>query len=384
MNPGNDTAARVHPEEPLKSGQTSFGEIRSWAGALRALLHRHTVPQGLRAYHTLGAVLLALLGVQVVTGVLLLFYYQPAPERAHESVRLLMNGVTWGWAVRSLHRWAGEAMIIVVFLHMGRVFFTGAFKRPREATWVAGFFLLVTVFGLAFTGYLLPWDQKAFWGTTIGAQMAHQVPVIGDFIAGLMKGGKLVGAATLTRFFALHVVVLPAAMVLLVAVHVALIYRIGVADPLPRRSNAGASSGRTPYVHFMRREILAGILAVALLLLWTAWNPAPLDAPADPVSTPDHVKPEWPFLAFYQSLKYFPTGEVFPGFSYLQLAVILQGLPFLLILLAPFLDRSEDRSPLRRKWATGMALGIILLWAVLTYLGHYAGGPEPIFGIEVS
>ncbi|MDP7385665.1 MAG: cytochrome b N-terminal domain-containing protein, partial [Nitrospinota bacterium] len=163
MNPGDDVAARVHPEGPLKPGQTSFGEIRSWAGALRALLHRHTVPQGLRAYHTLGAVLLALLGVQAVTGVLLLFYYQPAPERAHESVRLLMNGVPWGWAVRSLHRWAGEGMIIAAFLHMGRVFFTGAFKRPREATWVAGFFLFVTVFGLAFTGYLLPWDQLAIW-----------------------------------------------------------------------------------------------------------------------------------------------------------------------------------------------------------------------------
>ncbi|MEE9161381.1 MAG: cytochrome b N-terminal domain-containing protein [Candidatus Neomarinimicrobiota bacterium] len=360
-----------------------MGEIRRWYTALRSLLSRHTVPQRLRAYHTLGAVLLTIFGLQVVTGVLLLFYYQPTPERAYESVAFLINGVTWGWAVRSLHRWSGEAMVIVVFLHMCRVFFTGAFKRPREVTWVVGFCLLMTIFGLVFTGYLLPWDQKAYWGTTIGAQMAHQVPVFGDVIAGLMKGGKQVGAATLTRFFALHVVVLPAALAVLIMLHVGLVYRLGIADPLPRCKGGSAPPGRMPYAQFLRKEMLAGLLTMATLLVWTAWYPAGLGAAADPAVTPEHIKPDWPFLAFYQSLKYFPSGDLFSGFAYLQLAVLLQGLPFLLILLVPFLDRSVHRRPRRRKWATGIALGIILLWVVLTYLGHYAGGDEPIFGLKV-
>ncbi len=383
--------ARGDPEDRLATGQSSGGvnhresggEIRRWINELRSLPSRHTVPEGLRAYHTLGALLLTLLGVQAVTGVLLLFYYQPTPERAHQSVSFLMNGVTWGWAVRSLHRWAGEAMVIAVFLHMCRVFFTGSFKRPRRLTWVVGFGLLVGIFGLAFTGYLLPWDQKGYWATTIGTQMAQQVPFIGNFIAALMKGGKQVGAATLTRFFALHAVVLPAVLAGLAAVHLALVYRIGVADPLPKRRGAGAPPGRIPYAHHLRKEVLAGVLVIVVLLLWTAWNPAPHGPPADPVATPENIKPHWPFLAFYQSLKYFPAGDVFPGFAYLQLAVLLQAFPFLLILLVPFLDRSGHRSPLRRKWATGIALGLILLWAALTYLGHYSGGSEPLLGVEV-
>ena len=371
-------------DRPADAHRTSLGEIRAWIGELRNLFSRHSVPRGLRAYHTLGAVLLTIFGIQVLTGVLLMFYYQPSPERAHASVNFLMNRVIWGWAVRSLHRWAGEAMIIAVFLHMCRVFFTGAFKRPRESIWLAGFALLVTILGMAFTGYLLPWDQKAYWGTTIGARMVHQTPLLGDFIAGLMKGGRQVGAATLTRFFALHVVVLPAVMLAAIGVHLGLIYRIGVADPLPRRKSPGGPAGRIPYGQFIRKEILAALLTGAVLLFWTAWNPAPLGVPADPAITPEHIKPEWPFLAFYQSLKIFPSGDLLPGFSYLQLALVLQGLPFALILLAPFLDRSEHRQPGRRKAAVGIALILILVWAVFTYLGHYAGGTEPIFGIEVS
>lgn len=374
--------ARVEPEDGLEAGGKG-GEIRRSVRELRGLLSRHTVPAGLRAYHTLGAVLLTLFGVQAVTGVLLLFYYQPTPERAHESVSFLMNRVSWGWAVRSLHRWSGEAMVIAVFLHMCRVFFTGAFKQPRVATWVAGFCLFVAIFGMVFTGYLLPWDQKAYWATTIGTQMAGQLPLAGDFLAGLLKGGRQVGAATLTRFFALHAVVLPAALALLAALHLALVYRLGVADPLPRRGEAPAPPGRIPYTRFLGKEVLAGLSTVVLLLLWTAWSPASLGPPANPAVTPEHIKPEWPFLALYQSLKYFPAGEVFPGFAYLQLAVILQGLPFLLILLVPYLDRSAHRRPSRRKWAAGTALALILLWAALTYLGHYAGGEEPLFGVKV-
>ncbi|MFQ5692800.1 MAG: cytochrome b N-terminal domain-containing protein, partial [Nitrospinota bacterium] len=125
---------QAEPEGRLASG----GELRRWVGAARSLVARHTVPEGLRAYHTLGAVLLTLFGVQAVTGVLLLFYYQPAPERAYESVSVLVNRVTWGWAVRGLHRWSGEAMVIAAFLHMARVFFTGAFTRPRRVTWFMG------------------------------------------------------------------------------------------------------------------------------------------------------------------------------------------------------------------------------------------------------
>jgi quinol-cytochrome oxidoreductase complex cytochrome b subunit len=362
----------------MKSG----GELRRLMSELRGLLTHHAVPEGLRVYHTLGAVLLFIFAVQAVTGVLLLFYYQPTPERAHQSVSLLMNQVIWGWVVRSLHRWSGEAMMIVVFLHMCRVFFTGAFKSPRQVTWVVGFFLFISIFGLLFTGYLLPWDQKAFWGTTIGAQMSQQVPLLGGFIAGIMKGGRQVAADTLTRFFALHVVVLPALMVFLIVVHLGLVYRLGVADPLSRKG--GTPPGRIPYTRFLRTEIVAGVLVLAVLFVWTAIYPAPLGPVADPAVTPENIKPEWPFLAFYQSLKYFPAGNVFPGFSYLQLTLILQALPFFLILLVPFLDRSEHRRPLRRKWATAIALGWILLWIVLTYLGHYAGGKDPIFGISIS
>ena len=342
----------------------------------------HEVPSGLRYYHYFGAVLILLFLVQGFTGVLMLFYYQPTPEAAHRSVRFLMNEVSLGWVVRSLHRWAGDGMVVVAFLHLFRVFLTGAFKAPRELTWMVGSLLLFGVLGLAFTGYLLPWDEKAYWATTVGTRMVREVPLLGPFLEGLLAGGERVGALTLTRFFALHIVVIPFLLLFLMGVHLFLIYRLGIADPLPRRGNPPA--GRVPYFSdFFQGEIAAGLVALALLLLWTAWSPAPLGSPADPNRTPGLIKPDWPFLAFYQMLKYFPSGGLFPGLTFLKLAVLLQMVPFLLLLLLPFLDRSPDRRPGRRKVVCGAGLSLLLAWAILTYLGHYAGGRDPLFGVAI-
>lgn len=184
--------------------------------------------------YTLGSATLFLALNQMITGILLTIYYVPTPDHAYDSVQYITTQVPAGWLIRGLHHWGASAMVVMVVLHMLRVIAYGAYKYPRELTWFSGVVLLLLTIGFGFTGYLLPWDQKAFWATTVGTRIAGSVPLVGDTILRIMRGGEELSAITLSRFFGVHVWVLPATLMLLVGVHLYLVIRNGI-SAVPKR-----------------------------------------------------------------------------------------------------------------------------------------------------
>jgi len=181
-------------------------------------------------WFTLGSASLFLFIVQGVTGVFLSVYYVPDPSKAYDSIQYIMTGVTFGWLIRGIHHWGATLMVIFVFIHMLRTFFMGAFKFPRELTWLTGVILLLATLGMGFTGYLLPWNQRAYWATTVGTAIAGTVPVVGDFILRVLRGGNDLSAVTLARFFSVHIWFLPVVIIGLISVHMYLIIRLGISS----------------------------------------------------------------------------------------------------------------------------------------------------------
>jgi len=177
---------------------------------------------------TLGSATAILFLLQAVTGTFLSVYYVPSPDHAYDSIQYIMTGVAYGWLIRGIHHWGATLMVITIFLHMLRTFYMAAYKYPREITWVTGVVLLLTTLGMGFTGYLLPWNQRSYWATTVGTEIPGTVPFIGPFITRLLRGGSDLSAVTLTRFFSLHIWFLPAMIILLIGVHLYLVIRIGI------------------------------------------------------------------------------------------------------------------------------------------------------------
>jgi quinol-cytochrome oxidoreductase complex cytochrome b subunit len=203
-----------------------------WQGVWQAIFLRK-VPK-VNWFYTLGSATLFVALNQAVTGILLTIYYVPTPDHAYDSVQFITQEVTAGWLIRGLHHWGASAMVVLCILHMLRVIFHGAYKFPREVTWWTGVILLVVVIGFGFTGYLLPWDQKAFWATTVGTRIAGVTPVIGDALLRLLRGGEELSAVTLARFYGIHIWVLPASLLLLIGFHMYLVIRIGI-SAVPKR-----------------------------------------------------------------------------------------------------------------------------------------------------
>jgi ubiquinol-cytochrome c reductase cytochrome b subunit len=179
-------------------------------------------------WFTLGSATLFLFVLQVVTGIFLAVYYVPSPDSAYDSIQYIMTGVSFGWLMRGIHHWGATLMVIFVFLHMLRTFFMGAYKFPREITWVTGVILLLATLGMGFTGYLLPWNQRAYWATTVGTEIAGTVPLVGDFFVRVLRGGSELSAVTLARFFSVHIWFLPVVIIGLIGVHLYLVVRLGI------------------------------------------------------------------------------------------------------------------------------------------------------------
>jgi len=179
-------------------------------------------------WFTLGSATLFLLVLQIVTGMFLTVYYVPSPDHAYDSIQYIMNDVAFGWLIRGIHHWGASFMVLFVFVHMLRTFYMAAYKYPREITWVTGVFLLLATIGMGFTGYLLPWNQRAYWATTVGTEIPGTVPLIGPFLTRALRGGAELSAVTLARFFSVHIWFLPAIILLLLGIHFYLIIRIGI------------------------------------------------------------------------------------------------------------------------------------------------------------
>lgn len=338
----------------------------------------YLLPRNINSWFSLGSVLLFIFSIQVATGILLLVYYVPDAEKAFSSVSNIMNNVPYGWLIRTVHAVGSNMMMMALILHMLSVMFMGSYKSPRELNWVSGFILLTMVQGISLTGYLLPWSQLSFWATTVATNSVSAIPVIGQHLVEFLRGGKLVGAHTLGRFFALHVAVIPAAILGLIGAHLFFLKRTGVSTPpfgLKDTINRwhgesyhheGHPGGIPFFPNFALEDLKSIFLFMAFYLLVLfffpyIFFPSTAFLPANPYQTPAHIKPEWYFLANYQVLKIFPS-EI--------LGLSLQGAAMTFLALLPFFDRGRERHPQKRPIFMVCSLAGILIWLALTIWGH--------------
>ena len=282
-----------------------FGAFIAWADhrtglhtALRAFFLEQ-VPASSGWRHVLGSVALFLILLQAFTGILLSLNYAPTPGEAYNSLRYILSEVTGGSLIRGLHHWGASAIVIVVVLHMVQVFLWGAYKRPRETTWLAGVGLLLLTLAYGLTGYLLPWDNRAYWGTVVVTQMAAGAPVAGPFVARLLGGGGPVGVVTFARFYALHVLLLPPATFLLIAFHIYLVRKHGIA-PAPGDEQRPRKAFFPVQVF---KDTAAIFAAFAILFTLAAAVRVPLEELADPSNTAYIPRPEWYFLFMFETLR---------------------------------------------------------------------------------
>ena len=324
----------------------------------RHVLLDEPLPPGTGWAFTFGSVLLALIGVQLATGAFLTLYYAPTPDHAYDSIRFIITTLP-GRLVRGLHHYGASFIVIALVVHMVRVVVFGSYKPPREATWLSGLVLFGLILAFSLTGYLLPWDQRAYWATVVTINIARLTPFAGDLVAGALQGGATVGALTLTRWYALHVIFLPAALVGLIVLHLFLMRRHGISGPVHARG--GGSETFYPG-QAARDTVVVAIVLAALVVL--AWPGAPaLEGRADPSSGTYVPRPEWYFLGLFELLKYFP------GRSEVVAALVIPGIAAGLLAALPWLDRGVARDPRRRPLAVGgFALGLAAV-VTLTTLG---------------
>lgn len=252
----------------------------------------------------LGGTVLYLFIIQVITGIALTFYYVPSTNEAYQSVARITQEVRFGWFIRSLHKWSANFLIVAVMLHMLRVYFTGAYRHPRQINWLIGFLLFCLMLGFGFTGYSLIYEQQSFWGATVATNLVQSLPLLGPMLAYFMRGGAEVGANTLTRFFVLHVGVLPTLSFLLIFLHILLIRLHGVTELYFEGEVVSEEERFFRFIpDHITSELMVGVLLLYFLTILALIFPAGLGAPANPGVTPTHIKPEWYFYFNYRVLK---------------------------------------------------------------------------------
>ncbi len=298
----------------------------------------------------LGGLLLLLFVVLAVTGVMLIFVYTPSPDAAYESMVALQTEIAFGNLIRNLHHWSGNLMVVVGVLHLLRVFFTGGFTPPREFNWNMGIALLLLIVAANFTGYLLPWDQLAYWAITVGTSLLSYIPLIGDAITRLLLGGPEVGAATLTNFYGLHIAFIPLAIFAIVSFHIWRVRKDTLT--IPRKANE-ESDGRVEKVttipHLVSIELVFALVMLALLIAWAAFVNAPLEEAANPAHSPNPAKAAWYFMGFQELLLHFH-----PVFG----AIVIPGLGLLAMLVLPYLDRDMDAAGVWFRSTQGLWLAL--------------------------
>lgn len=327
----------------------------------RVPVHKHSV------WYYFGGISLLFLMVQIVTGILLMVYYVPELASAHASILKINSGVEFGWFIRSLHSWGANLMILAVFVHFFSAYFMKAYRKPRELTWLTGVALLVICLGFGFTGYLLPWDEVSFFATKIGLDISSKIPVFGEIMASMLRGGTSIGQPTLSRFFTIHVSVLPVMLMGLLSIHLAIVQAHGMSEPSDFIEQKEEEKKYEPFFpDFFFKDILVWILAGNLLFGLTMLAPWGIGPEADPfAAAPIGIKPEWYFLAMFQFLKLVPPmigpieGELFG----ILLMTIFAGI----LALVPFWDTGESK--LKSNLATGLGVITLLFMVVFSVWG---------------
>lgn len=340
-------------------------DLADFLGKKYVPIHRHSV------WYYFGGVSLFLFLIQVVTGILLLLYYKGSEQLAFESIRFIMSKVQFGWLIRSIHSWAANLFILAAMIHMFSVFFEKAYRKPREMTWFSGMLMLFLALGFGFSGYLLPWNELAFFATKVGTEIVGVVPLIGKPIMVFLRGGEDVTGATLSRFFGFHVAVLPGIFTVLLGIHLLLIQRQGMSEPLGHEHAQASQKRVMPFFpNFILRDLLLWLLVLNLLAILAVFFPWELGAKADPFApAPAGIQPEWYFLFMFQTLKYIPAelwivdGEVF--------GVLAFGVAGILWMLVPFWDRKSPRGE-QNRLVNYVGLFVVMYIILFTIIGWLA------------
>ena len=325
--------------------------VRSWMAHKKVPQHKHSF------WYYFGGLALFIITIQIITGILLAFYYSPSPAGANESVRYIMTRVHYGWLIRSLHFWGANFLIAVVLVHMFSTYFMKAYRKPRELMWVIGVILFGLVLAFAFTGYLLPWTTLSYFATKVGVNMPLIIPGIGGSISRIMQGGEDVGAATLTRMFTLHTVVLPMLALVLITFHVFLSQVFGSSVPF---SQSNYKDETKFFPTFVMRDAAVWAGGFAVLIAIVTVFPANLGPKVNPVlPAPAGIKPEWYFLFVFQTLRTFPE-MVAMG------ALTLGGVIWMLV---PFLDRRSSRGE-KSTFFTLFGVAVIVYTIAMTVMAY--------------
>ncbi len=384
----------------------SRAAIRRWfddrlaLDKIQALADHKTVPSHrYSVIYYFGGMTLFFFAVQVMTGILLMLYYRPSAENAFASVEFLMTKVPFGWLIRSIHSWSANLMVFTAWIHLVTVYFSKAYRPPREATWITGCLLFFITMAFGFSGYLLPWNQLAFFATKVGTEIAGVVPVVGEWTVRFLRNGDRVTGATLSRFYGFHVAVLPALTTLLIGLHLALVQLHGMSVPPVAAAEAKRRRPMKFVPHFALRDAFGWLLALAVLAALAALFPWELGEKADPFAPAyANIKPEWYFMFMFQTLKKVPGGHIL-GIEYEVIPIVLFGLAGLVLLAVPFLDRGivrKGKSPGftvvglaalvfivgmtawgYSSWAPVLiVLGVLALTALFAFVVRQGNGPE--------
>jgi cytochrome b6 len=316
--------------------------------------HKHSI------WYYFGGLTLFFITLQFVTGVLLLFYYIPSVDGAHSSVVRIMTEIPFGWLIRSMHSWGANIFIGLLLVHMFSTFFLRAYRHPRELMWITGIILLLLALGFGFTGYLLPWDETAYFATQIGAEVPNEAPIIGEFVSSLIKGAQEVGGETLTRMFALHVGVFPLLTMLIVLAHISMIALFGVSTP----KSAVVKGEEKYFSSYLPKELAIWLIGFGIFIVIASLYPWELGKGydiANPSEPPANVHPEWYFMFLSQSLKMVPEWAAFVGFGFFMVFWAV----------APFLDRKA-----KSKVHTIVGCVMIAVLAFLTVMSYSDPDPE--------
>ena len=327
-------------------------------------IHNHSI------WYYMGGVALFLFIVQVVSGILLLMYYRPGINSSFESVRFILTDVKFGWLVRSIHSWSANLMIFFVFVHMFSTYFTRAYRKPRELTWITGFLLLILGLAFGFSGYLLPWNELSYFATKVGTDIAGVIPFIGKPILELLRGGDEVTGATVTRFYGIHIALLPAIFAVLLFVHLLFVQRQGMSEPeefasIPEEKKRWISF----FPNFMLRDALLWLVVFDVLIFLSVFYPWDLGNKADIFSSaPAGIRPEWYFMFMFQSLKYLPSHILFAEGEVVGiLFFIIAGIAWMLV---PFWAVKRAKPKMKKRLMEAIGLVIVLYMIVFTILGY--------------
>lgn len=317
-------------------------------------------------WYYFGGITLFLFLIQVLTGILLLFYYRTGADQAYESVKFLMTKVHFGWLIRSIHSWAANLMVLSAFIHMFSVFFTRAYRKPRELTWLTGMILFLLAMAFGFSGYLLPWNELAFFATKVGTDIVGAVPVIGDFLLTLLRGGEDVTGATLSRFFGFHIALFPGIFTVILVIHLAFVQIQGMSKPVGAKEEDLRTMPFFP--NFVLRDLLIWLIVLNVLAILAVYFPWELGDKADPfMSAPAGIRPEWYFMFMFQTLKFLPAHIL--GFEGEVLGILGFGIAGLLWIFIPFFDRASARGK-KSRVVTYIGIVVVLFILIMTIIGY--------------